>query len=891
MHRQYHVLASARVHRFAGFAVAAAGVLAAWPARADDRSELFGLQKPPAAAPLDCGDGKAFACALATDPVADAPEPYALSTWLSGAYLMSLPTGNATHDQVAGYALGAGTDGVGVVLGGATGAENRWTIDGAPIDNIATGTADTKIPLAFLDGMLVTAGGFGARDRTSTGGTIDAQLRKGGETHVLDAYAWIGQTAPVATSPTPNDTYSIRTLSVSRGPTATAAVVATGPLGHLFGGTAWYAAGIAPELSLDSFDWTTQRLVDKNHDGIPDGSPGQLVTQSFDSYSRGATPFTVPAMLRAGWDRGAHHLDITAIGQDVHTERALDNATLESAGVDVTDLTADGIATYHGTWTDTHVKLQIAWHHAAHRESATDPAAANIPQVLDAYVPAGFSDTALAAGCMVGQTASFTPCPVPTSWLFSGGAGLLTQQTADRPTVTADITHRIGANTIRAGVTDEDTRLATTEHFTGDEQILSVFAGQMSTLHFVDSTTDCPPDPAQHCTYLPSATVTYHTRYTAGYAEDTFELAPGLVANGGLRWEMDQVGDVLVFHDEPAPRLGVAWDPIGGGRSRVWASMGRSYALLVAGMGTTLLGTAPTENDESSSFGLGRTLDPGSAYPVAHGIEPMYQDELTSGVEATYPGVGRATAWVQARYLRQGFDTMYGRFDNPGRIDDFVPEASRDTQVWAFEVATAPTAPVALRAGYTYTQVFGTWTGAYDPNQGLVLFSGADYDADPRNLFGRLPTDLAHRVYLEAARRGHLGGLEVGVSTRLTVASGIPRDVLADSDEGLIELLPRGSDGRLPMTSQANLRLLARWHGTEVTLDLFNVFDHRDPTTVDEVYAGNEQEIRPISGGTAEDLIWLRTQDGQIPVREPSFRLPTAFQSPFVAMLGARRSF
>jgi len=90
-------------------------------------------------------------------------------TWLPTTYVLRLPVGDARHDDVADFAMGASRDDVGVTFGGATGLENTWTIDGAPIENLATGNVDTRIPLAFTRGLWVTAGGFAARDRAGLG--------------------------------------------------------------------------------------------------------------------------------------------------------------------------------------------------------------------------------------------------------------------------------------------------------------------------------------------------------------------------------------------------------------------------------------------------------------------------------------------------------------------------------------------------------------------------------------------------------------------------------------------------------------------------------------------------------------------------------------------------
>ena len=122
--------------------------------------DLFGLKKDAQAA-LDCGDGREFGCATATDPFADRV-PYALDQWLPASYLLSLPIADATQDQVASFALGVGRDEAGVTCGGSNGLENRWLIDGAPADDLRTGAVGTRVPVTFIDGLWVTVGGFAA---------------------------------------------------------------------------------------------------------------------------------------------------------------------------------------------------------------------------------------------------------------------------------------------------------------------------------------------------------------------------------------------------------------------------------------------------------------------------------------------------------------------------------------------------------------------------------------------------------------------------------------------------------------------------------------------------------------------------------------------------------
>jgi len=233
-------------------------------------------------------------------------------------------------------------------------------------------------------------------------------------------------------------------------------------------------------------------------------------------------------------------------------------------------------------------------------------------------------------------------------------------------------------------------------------------------------------------------------------------------------------------------------------------------------------------------------------------------------------------------------DTFELEFDNPGRRNGLAP-ATRNATVVALEVATDPAARTTVRAGYLYGRTVGTYAGPIDPRQGQALYEGTDWDVESANYEGRLPTDPGHRVFSEGARRGRVGPVELEVATRLTVGSGRPRNVLGDTDLGVLYLLPRGSAGRGPAVAQANVRVAGRWRGLAVALDVFNVFDRQTATNLDEIYAGSA--VRPISGGTAADLVFLRTEAGNEAVRRSAFRFPFSFQAPIAAALNIHGAF
>jgi hypothetical protein len=865
-----------------------------------DPRDAFGFKKKPPkpgagpAAAVECSDGKAFGCTGATDPLDGNASPYALSTWLPATYLLSLPVADASHDAVAHYALGASRDDAGVSVGGATGLENRWTIEGAPADGMRTGAADTRVPLLFLDGMTVTTGGFTARDRTSTGGTIDAQLRGGPTTtHDVDARVWAGYTTDPRQRPIAPASYFVRRGELEPGPELTAHVLATGPAGGWLGGTAWYAAGLGVEASTTKFTWRAATLVDGDGDGMADGFPGAIKLAPIDTYSQSPKTFRVPVMLRAGFERGVHHLDATLVGAVGTDVRYLYNSTLQASGVDGIGGQGDAMLTWRGTWKDTRARAQLAWQRSMRSEDARDEKARGIPQLLSAYVPDMLADDpGLSAACSDDPATDLYPdipnCPVPISWFASGGAGPLSDVTGDRPSITLDLAHRLGNHVARVGATAEDTRLVTKTHFTGGAQIRSLFAGHTSERRFADPDAVCNADASLPCPTVSESVLRWRTRYTAAYVEDTWRAAPNVSFDGGLRWELMWVGTVLHFSDQVAPRLGASWEPaFANGNARVWASMGRSFAMLPAGLGQTILQRERTVDNVSSMFGVGRSVDTGAVTAVASGIEPIAQDELTTGARVQLARAIALTTWLQGRWLRRGIDTTDSGLDNPGRFGG--TPAIRDTGLFAAEVATAPTLETLLRVGYMYGRTFGSWNGAFDPREGAVLYAGSDFDATSVNLLGRLPTDIGHRTYIEGQRSGTVGSVKLAVALRLTTTSGRPRSAIADSDSGLVYLLPRGGVGRGPAITQANVRVGASWQGVDITLDLFNVFNRREATAVDELYAVGA--VRPIDRGSPEDLLVLKTEAGEPAPRRATYATATQYQSPRAAVLGIQRAF
>ncbi len=878
----------------AGLALAIT-VLASRPAFADNPRDLFGLGKPgkPPPPPTDaCAVPDAFGCALPPDPLDD-PSPTRLTTRLTRPYLMRLPVAVATHDQIAHWALGAARDDAGVVIGGATGLENRWTLDGMAIDSIRTGATDLRIPVVFLDQSTIAIGGFAAGDSTSTGGTVDARLRGGtAGGREVDVHAWAGWSSAAPDVPIAPLTYQTRRRSLDVGPSTAAAIVATGPL-PIPRVTAYYAVGLAPTLSWNVVSTRTDRLVDRDGDGRPDIVAGQAVLEPISQDERHVLGTFVPGMVRLGLTRGPHAVDVTTVANFRLGQRTIGNATELAAHVDRRELATASLATWRGRWRHTRAVLQVGAFTSNRDERPTSSDAGGV-QRLTAFVPSDLAeDPTLSAACH-DPTLSLVPaCPVPSGYFASNGAGDLVDVEAVRTHARTDLAHRLGAHVVRIGGRFEDARLVTRSRFTGGAQVRELgVASYVETTRFVVG--ECGDTPGSECAYASESRMRYRTRHAAAYVQDTFSPTATVRVDGGLRWELMWVGPQLQLSNQLAPRLGIAWDALAGvlgrGRSKVWTSMGRSYAVMPAGLGPTIIQRDATARDVESDVGVRRTLDPGAPIPVRSGTRGTAQDEVTAGFEASLAGVLRVLAWAQGRWLRRGLETTASGFGNPGTVEG-EPPARRDTHLLGFEIATSPTARDVLRAGYVVGRTTGNFPGPFEPTEGTTLYAGSGWNTDSvsSNASGPLPTSRGHQLFFEGDRRFKVRKVELGIATRLSLHTGSPRSWFAATSEGDILLLPRGSGGSGPLVTAANVRARARWRGVETTLDVFNVFDRAAATSVGQRYTASE--VRAIEGGEASDLPFLKTTGGTTAQRTTSFGSARTFQAPWSVVVGVSSAF
>jgi hypothetical protein len=126
--------------------------------------------------------------------------------------------------------------------------------------------------------------------------------------------------------------------------------------------------------------------------------------------------------------------------------------------------------------------------------------------------------------------------------------------------------------------------------------------------------------------------------------------------------------------------------------------------------------------------------------------------------------------------------------------------------------------------------------------------------------------------------------------------------------------LPRGQLGRTEFDHGLDVHLgyakeLRKGYTLEVFADIYNIYNRQGEAYTDDTFAphfkltgpnaatGTEQNANPVSGGTYEDLIWVKTIDANgnesgTPIgKNPNFGNTIGRYAPANARLGVRLSF
>jgi hypothetical protein len=344
---------------------------------------------------------------------------------------------------------------------------------------------------------------------------------------------------------------------------------------------------------------------------------------------------------------------------------------------------------------------------------------------------------------------------------------------------------------------------------------------------------------------------------------------------------------------------------------------------------------------------------------VAPGIRSQYVDELLAGIELElFEDLTLGVAYQQRRLGRviedvstDGANTYI--LANPGewsadeertladriaRADDAATRSRLERQLALFRgirrfdrpwrdhhaiqltVSSRVSRRLHVEGSYTYQRTQGNYGGLFSADNGQFdpnISSQYDLVELLANRVGPLPQDRPHHLRIAGYYEHALPRVgELIVGTRLRAQSGVPTNALAAHYEyGANEsfLLPRGQLGRTAFDHGVDLHLgvgrqLSPRVKLELFVDVFNVYNRQGAATVDQTYAprfrqagatpgGSLQAANPVSGGTYEDLIFVKAIDAEgeesaMPIgRNPNFRNTASRYEPAYARLGVRLSF
>jgi hypothetical protein len=393
------------------------------------------------------------------------------------------------------------------------------------------------------------------------------------------------------------------------------------------------------------------------------------------------------------------------------------------------------------------------------------------------------------------------------------------------------------------------------------------------------------------CRWLDSVNLRSVSRSASVFLADDYSPFPSLTVSAGGRYEVQDIEDVATLSDF-VPRLGVAWDPLGRGRSRLFAATGAylgKMPLVFADVVQPIPDRLRQTIDPDTQQVVAEEVFEDSAIPVAAGIGPLRVNELLGGGEIALGEELRAGISYMRREMGRIVEDADGEVTNPfGR---------RDLDEFTLEVRSNPERPLAMRAAYAYARLRGSWSGFVDDTLFETSAGLHRLFDDPElaiNADGPLPAERAHTLDVGLSYKQRIPGGTLVLGLRAVAVSGTPLSALGGGVNDRVFLLPRGSLGHTPRTTSTSLRVqYATRRGFTFFADAINLFDRQEPARIDENYTFDE--VRPIVGGSREDLIFLKRLDfagggeSNVPAsRNPSFGQATGLFSPWSLWFGLR---
>ncbi|MDB4982519.1 MAG: TonB-dependent receptor plug [Myxococcales bacterium] len=530
---------------------------------------------------------------------------------------LKLPNGR-TYGDVIQKAPGVFVDPSGnVSIGGATGLENIYIVNGMNVTGMEFGNLDsgaasmgggTNLPLEFLTQIDVSSGGYTAEFGGGMGGVVNTVLKSGSNEFHGSVF---GYSQPYWLSADPNIVTKVGGAVASKHAPDFGLDLGAEVGGPIVKDKLFFWAGFAPSLA----DSHVYRLVYAEQDDGMGGATldksGNPVVNELKSSRRRINE------TRRTWNYGAtldfapaqeHHLNLALLGtpnftNGVRSVSGFDsaNASPSWAAEKLTKTNTDVSAHWTSKFFDRKWQLDalVGYHREDFNDRSPDASLNNINQLE--YHGANLWDLEHIPGC---EPTAMGLSPCPTDNYHSGGFGLAKKYTGQRTSFELKSTHQIeagGHHEFKYGWHGELGYFDQDRYYSGPpggRSLVQLYPGaggdifntySFFTLQPGESPTDYSGGlhPATNLLYPPQ----YQDHLKANvssvshafFVQDSYSPAPlrNLTLNAGVRLELqkmnDSHGSAFLDTTNIGPRFGAIYDPFSDGRTKISASYGRYF--------------------------------------------------------------------------------------------------------------------------------------------------------------------------------------------------------------------------------------------------------------------------------------------------------------------------
>ena len=678
------------------------------------------------------------------------------TTWDETA-IKNAPLSGTTFDDLIEKAAGAFRDPSGSVsIGGATGLENQYVLDGINVTGLEYGELGSRLSSTFVRELQINTAGYSAEFGGAMGGTINVITKSGsndlhGSANLSWSPYWLSKTPHLIGRTTdnvvgqPKPDYDTEVAGEAGG-----AIIRD----RLF----WWIGFSAREEKDHTFRIVRAGQLDMDGNQIVDGNGTPVYKEvQRDRINFPKHFFQVGGKLDFVPQPG-HRITLSLMyapseQRDLHNI-AGQNPLIADPRWSVGQYSKDSLDSslrYNGTLLDRHLEIDalVGLHqeHSNTRSPYDDVNALNQVWTQNA----GIYDVEHNPACapVASATGTFSPCGGPLGGYYSGGFGEIKEWTGNRWQMALKGAHRVVAGAVRneakvgsqfdyttfdqdrhySGPDDDNHNLLIHDAQSGAVQKWTFFTLPSGTYPYQFSDPNNPlaaaalAGPPYYQSHLPA---NVSGSNLALFAQDKVTLFDKVTLNAGLRYERqalsDFKGEQFLVLNNFAPRVGIVYDPEGDGRTKFSAHYGQFYEMIPMNLAARYFGgegillqtfdgstctKPPSQWTGAGGETAGCTLaganqqNNGSDYPVQPKLKGQFNHEVALGIEREIledlvVGVDYTGRWL-GRLIEDG--TTAGTFVlfNPGEINDSVLARAKDEATAKHAAADAATGDAKTR--------------------------------------------------------------------------------------------------------------------------------------------------------------------------------------------------